>query len=73
MESDGPSSVGSILSDLRQGKVVLVELKNVSNLGEQALSTLLSRKILQYSAAMGLEEKARAKPVLIVLEEEHRF
>lgn len=73
MESDSPSSVGSILTDLRQGKVVLVELKNVSSVGEQALSTLLSRKILQHSAAMGLEEKARAKPVLIVLEEAHRF
>jgi energy-coupling factor transporter ATP-binding protein EcfA2 len=72
-EDDQPSVVKDMLADLEKGKVVLVELKNVSPVGEQALSTLLSKKLLQHYAAKSEAERAAAKPVMIVLEEAHRF
>lgn len=64
--------IREILSDLEQGKVVLIELKNVSPVGEKALSTLLSKKLLQYYAGKK-EALSHVKPVLVVLEEAHRF
>ncbi|WP_371370651.1 ATP-binding protein [Sporomusa aerivorans] len=67
------SAVEQMMSDLEQGKVVLVELKNISPVGEQALSTLLSKKLLLHYASKTEVERAAAKPVLIVLEEAHRF
>jgi DNA helicase HerA-like ATPase len=67
------SVVSEMLKEIEQGKVVLVELKNVSPVGEQALSTLLSKKLLQYNAAKPDAERSQAKPVMIVLEEAHRF
>ena len=36
-----------MLKELEDGKVVLVELKNISQVGERALSTLLSKKLLK--------------------------
>lgn len=68
-----PSVVSDMMGDLEQGKVVLVELKNISPVGEQALSTLLSKKLLQNYAAKPDQERSKARPVLIVLEEAHRF
>ncbi len=65
--------VGKMLQELEQGKVVLVELKNISPVGEQALSTLLSKKLLQNYAEKTDAERSLVKPVLIVLEEAHRF
>ena len=71
---EGQSSVISgLIDELAQGKVVLVELKNISPVGEQALSTLLSKKLLQSYAAMSNKSKQQIKPVMIVLEEAHRF
>lgn len=64
------SSVADILDSLQQGNVVLIQLKNVSPVGEQALSTLLSKKLLQHCASQQLEPH---KPVMIVIEEAHRF
>jgi len=66
-------AIAHILKQLETGKVVLIELKNVSSLGEQALSTLLSKKLLAHYAAKTEEKLAQAKPALIVLEEAHRF
>jgi energy-coupling factor transporter ATP-binding protein EcfA2 len=65
--------ISDMMHDLEQGKVVLVELKNVSPVGEQALSTLLSKKLLQHYAGKSDTERSQVKPVLIVLEEAHRF
>lgn len=65
--------ISDMMHDLEQGKVVLVELKNVSPVGEQALSTLLSKKLLQNYAGKSDAERSHVKPVLIVLEEAHRF
>lgn len=65
--------VAKMMQELEQGNVVLVELKNISPVGEQALSTLLSKKLLQNYAAKTDDELAEVKPVLIVLEEAHRF
>lgn len=65
--------IGHMMQDLEQGKVVLVELKNVSPVGEQALSTLLSKKLLQNYAAKSDVDRSKVKPVMIVLEEAHRF
>lgn len=67
------TAVSQILADLEQGKIVLIELKNISPLGEQALSSLLSKKLLlHYANKPGLSRSA-TKPILIVLEEAHRF
>jgi energy-coupling factor transporter ATP-binding protein EcfA2 len=65
--------VEGIIRELEQGKVILVELKNVSPTGEQALSTLLSKKLLEKYANMQETARKMAKPVLVVLEEAHRF
>ena len=65
--------VGDMLAELEQGKVVLVELKNISAVGEQALSTLLSKKLLKHYASKTEFERSQVKPVLTVLEEAHRF
>lgn len=73
IKSEQETAIRSILSDLEQGKVVLIELKNISPVGEQALSTLLSKKLLQNYAAKTESERQTVKPVLIVLEEAHRF
>ena len=73
IKSQQDTAVGQIVSDLEQGKVVLIEMKNISPVGEQALSTLLSKKLLQFYAAKSEEERRQVKPVLIVLEEAHRF
>lgn len=67
------TAVGEILAELEQGKVVLVELKNISAVGEQALSTLLSKKLLKHYAGKTEFERSQIKPVLLVLEEAHRF
>lgn len=67
------SVVEQMLNDLEQGRVVLIELKNISPIGEQALTTLLSKKLLQRYAAKSDQEFDQLKPVLIVLEEAHRF
>lgn len=67
------SAISGLMKELEQGKVVLVELKNISPVGEQALSTLLSKKLLQHYAAKSEQQRCQAKPVLIVLEEAHRF
>jgi energy-coupling factor transporter ATP-binding protein EcfA2 len=76
-QTDSPpaalTAVEQMLQDLEQGKVVLVELKNISPVGEQALSTLLSKKLLMHYANKSETERSAAKPVLIVLEEAHRF
>jgi len=71
-EGEG-SAIDELLQELEQGKVVLIELKNVSPVGEQALSTLLSKKLLQSYAAKSDDERSKVKPVMIVLEEAHRF
>ena len=65
--------ISEMLAELEQGKVVLVELKNISAIGEQALSTLLSKKLLKNYASKTEIERSQIKPVLIVLEEAHRF
>lgn len=71
---DAQSSVlAGMMNELEEGKVVLVELKNISPVGEQALSTLLSKKLLSHYAAKPDVERSQARPVLIVLEEAHRF
>ncbi|MBP2653859.1 MAG: hypothetical protein H6Q73_1428 [Firmicutes bacterium] len=70
---DEVSTVADLVNDLEQGKVVLIELKNISLLAEQALSTLLSKKLFYDYAAKTDAERALVKPVLIVLEEAHRF
>ncbi|MBP2663405.1 MAG: Helicase HerA, central domain [Firmicutes bacterium] len=67
------TAIGQMLQDLEQGKVVLIELKNISPIGEQALSTLLSKKLLLHYANKSEVARLEAKPILIVLEEAHRF
>lgn len=66
--------IDDLLEALAGGHVVLVELKDVSPAGEYALSTLLSKKLLEYYRRLS-EEEAREKlrPALVVLEEAHRF
>ena len=71
---DGEQSPATdILNALEDGKIVLIELKDISPVGEQALSTLLSKKLLTHYAAKPQKEKEGLRPVLIVLEEAHRF
>ncbi|VBB06087.1 Hypothetical protein LUCI_1302 [Lucifera butyrica] len=72
-EQEAESVVGDMLKEIETGKVVLIELKHISPLGEQALSTLLSKKLLQYYAAKTEKERQKVKSTLIVLEEAHRF
>lgn len=67
------STINQLLGELEQGKVVLIELKNISPVGEQALSTLLSKKLLQNYASKQDNLRAGLKPIMIVLEEAHRF
>lgn len=73
MQEDQEAVVCKMMKELEEGKIVLVELKNISPVGEQALSTLLSKKLLQNYAGKTETERASVKPVLIVLEEAHRF
>lgn len=73
IQEESQTAVTQMMQDLEQGKVVLVELKNISPVGEQALSTLLSKKLLQHYAAKTDEVRLQSKPVTIVLEEAHRF
>ncbi|MBP2638815.1 MAG: Helicase HerA, central domain [Firmicutes bacterium] len=72
-DSDQDSVITQMLTDLEQGKVVLIELKNISPVGEQALSTLLSKKLLLHYANKTETARTETKPVMIVLEEAHRF
>lgn len=67
------SALSQILSELEQGKVVLIELKNISPIGEHALSTLLSKKLLQHYAQKSDDDRRKVKPVMVILEEAHRF
>lgn len=69
----GRSAVNDMLGELEQGKVVLIELKDISPVGEQALSTLLSKKLLEHYALKRETRPEDIKPVMIVLEEAHRF
>ncbi|MDR3565198.1 MAG: DUF87 domain-containing protein [Negativicutes bacterium] len=73
MQDGGASVIDQMMAELERGTVVLVELKNISPVGEQALSTLLSKKLLQNYAAKTDAARSQAKPVMIVLEEAHRF
>lgn len=73
IDEEQQNVIRNIMSDLERGKIVLIELKNISPVGEQALSTLLSKKLLQNYAGKTDEERNGVKPVLIVLEEAHRF
>ena len=73
IDEEEQTMIGEMLTDLEQGKVVLVELKNISPVGEQALSTLLSKKLLKHYAGKTELERSQIKPVLMVLEEAHRF
>lgn len=67
------TALRDILRHLEQGRVVLVELKNVSPLGEQALCSLLCKKLLAHYATLAEGEHPLDCPVLVVLEEAHRF
>ena len=62
-----------IINKLETGNIVLVEMKEISNLGEYALSTLLSQALLHYYTCKTEVEREKTKTVLIVLEEAHRF
>lgn len=73
MGEEQETATEQIMQQLEQGKIVLIELKNISPVGEQALSTLLSKKLLQHYAAKTDDELTKTRPVLIVLEEAHRF
>ncbi len=73
IDEEEQAAVGEMLKELEDGKVVLVELKNISQVGERALSTLLSKKLLKNYAGKSQEERSQIKPVLTVLEEAHRF
>ncbi|MBU2701501.1 energy-coupling factor transporter ATP-binding protein EcfA2 [Sporomusaceae bacterium BoRhaA] len=73
MKLDESSVMAKLLSDIEAGKIVLVELKNTSSIGEQALATLVSKKLLQHHAKSLEQDMAKLRPVLIVLEEAHRF
>lgn len=73
VQEEEQDSIANMMQELEQGKVVLIELKNISTIGEQALSTLLSKKLLQNYAGKSEAERLGIKPVLIVLEEAHRF
>lgn len=73
MAEEQEAVIRNMMQELEQGKVVLIELKNISPVGEQALSALLSKKLLQHYAAKTDGERNQVKPVLIVLEEAHRF
>lgn len=73
MNEEEQTVIGEILAELEAGKVVLIELKNISAVGEQALSTLLSKKLLKHYASKTELELSQIKPVLLVLEEAHRF
>lgn len=65
--------IDTLLKELEDGKVVLIELKDVSPIGEYALSTLLSKKLLQHYAKKTDEQRKNLRQVMIVLEEAHRF
>lgn len=65
--------IEKLLMELEQGKIVLIELKDISSVGEYALSTLLSKKLLQHYAKKPDEQRDKLKQILIVLEEAHRF
>ncbi len=48
-------------------------MKNTSPLGEQALASLVSKKLLQRYVKKEQSTLSKLRPVLIVLEEAHRF
>jgi energy-coupling factor transporter ATP-binding protein EcfA2 len=73
MQSDQESVIEKLLSEIEAGKIVLVELKNTSPLGEQALAALVSKKLLQRYVNKEQTMLSKLRPVLIVLEEAHRF
>ncbi len=73
IKTEQQTTINHMLKELEQGKIVLIELKNVGPVGEQALSTLLSKKLLHNYANKTDAERNLVKPVLIVLEEAHRF
>ena len=73
IDDDEQRVIKEMLTELEQGKVVLVELKNISPVGEQALSALLSKKLLKNYGNKTEFERNQVKPVLTVLEEAHRF
>lgn len=73
MTAERESVVEEIMQELEQGKVVLIELKNISPVGEQALTALLSKKLLKWYADKTDDNRQNSKPILIVLEEAHRF
>ena len=71
--SEGDTPLASLIVALERGGVVLVELKNLSPIGEQALAAILSRRLLQAYAARAGRAGVAGKPALIILEEAHRF
>lgn len=73
IQSDQEPVIEKILSNIEAGKIVLVELKNTSSIGEQALAALLSKKLLQRYVNKTQASLSKLRPVLIVLEEAHRF
>ena len=73
IDEEEQGAMKDIFAALESGKVVLVELKNISPVGEQALSALLSKRLLKNYASKTEEERSQVKPVLTVLEEAHRF
>ncbi len=73
MQSDQEPVLEKLLDEIEAGKIVLVELKNTSPVGEQALSTLLSKKLLQRYASKTETSVNKLRPLLIFLEEAHRF
>lgn len=70
---EGDPVIEPLLAELEKGKIVLIEMKDISTAGEYALSTLLSKKLLAYYAGKTQAQLEKTKPVLIVLEEAHRF
>ena len=66
-------AIAQMIQEVGNGKVVLVEMKHNSPLGEIALSTLITKKLLNYYAAHSDDERMGLTPALLVLEEAHRF
>ncbi len=67
------SCLTEIINKLETGNIVLIEMKELSTLGEYALSTLLSQYLLHHYTQKTEAERQNLKTVLIVLEEAHRF
>lgn len=73
IQEEEQAIVAQMMRELEEGKTVLIELKNLSPIGEQAIATLLSKRLLDNYAYKSEAERLKVKPVLIVLEEAHRF